>query len=632
MLELIRTRAQGWIAWTIVILLIIPFALWGLNEYASPDAEQYVAKVNDTQIPVRQYQQAYQLTRARLQQSLGAGFDPAMLEGLGLKRRVLDNLIEEEVTVQAALDAGYLISDQQIAAEIRALEDLQTDGSFDPARYERLLRSQGETPGSFEARVGRMMLLDQFMSGVADTTLTTGADLARVVQLRDQQREVSYLIVPLGRFAGGVTVDEDAIARHYDENRARYAVPEQARVDYVELSVADLMQTVTVDDDRVREAYQTRINEFATDEQRRASHLLIEFGDDVEAARKKADQLHARVLAGESFEALANDYSDDTGSSGNGGDLGFFGKGIMDKAFEEAAFALKQAGDISEVVQSAFGFHVIKLTGIQASGGRSFEDVRAQIAADLRRRSAEELFFDRAEILANMAFEHPDTLAAAAQALGLEVNTSNFFDRAAGDGIAAHAAVRDATFSDEVYKQGNNSTPLEIGADHVVVVRVNERKASTTRPLDEVRDEIVARLRDEQAREKTRAFGAGLLAKLQGDADHVAIAAADDMAWKEAGFIARSHPELDGAIVDAAFRAGRPADGKALYSGIALANGDYAISRLTGVKDGELAALDEAARNNLRETESRAHGAAEQRSVVNGLIKRADVTRFESQI
>ncbi|KAF0191241.1 MAG: peptidyl-prolyl cis-trans isomerase D [Gammaproteobacteria bacterium] len=632
MLELIRTKAQGWVAWTIVILLVIPFALWGINEYISPNAEQYVAKVNDVQIPVRQYQQAFQLTRARLQQSLGAGFDPAMLESLGLKRRVLDNMIEEEVTVQAATKAGYRINDQQIAAEVRGLPDLQTDGNFDPARYERLLRSQGETPASFEGRVGRMMLLDQFMSGIADTTFVTGADLNRVVQLRDQQREVSYLTVPLSRFSGDVAVDEEAVNSYYASNHERYAVPEQARVDYVDLSVDDLMKSVQVDEDRVRESYETRRSEFAAEEQRRASHVLIEFGDDVEAARQKAEKLRQRAIAGESFEKLAEEYSEDKGSSGNGGDLGFFGAGIMDKAFEKATFALEKTGDISDVVKSAFGFHIIKLTGIQTGSGRSFDEVRDQIESDLRRRTAEELFSDRAEILANTAFEHPDTLSVAAQALALEVNTSNFFDHATGGGIASNATVREAAFSDEVYREGNNSVPIEIGPDHVVVIRVNERKASATRPLAEVRDEIINQLRNEQARGKIRTFGADLLAKLQDDSDHVAVAQAHKAVWNEAKFIKHNDPAMDAAIVTAAFSVGRPAANQALYRGIALANGDYAILRLTVVKDGDLAALDDAARTSLRETEARTRGTAEQRSVVSGLVKRADITRYESQI
>lgn len=632
MLEFIRTKAQGWLAWTIVILLIIPFALWGINEYISPDPEQYVAKVGDVQITDRQYQQALQLTRARLQQSLGAGFDPAMLESLGMKSRVLDGLIEEEVVVQAAMRAGYRISEQQLGAEIRGLPDLQTDGKFDPAKYERLLRNQGETPASFEARVGRLMLLNQFMGGLADTTFVTNTDLGGLVRLRDQQREISYVTLPVNRFVAEVTIDDAAVNTYYENNRDRYAIPERVRVDYVELSIDELMKTVQVDEDQLRAAYQERSSEFAGEEQRRASHVLIEFGDDIEAARQQAEKVRERALAGETFDALAKQYSQDPGSSANGGDLGFFGRGIMDKAFEEATFGLGKIGDVSNVVKSSFGFHIIKLTGIQPGATKAFEEVREQLEHDLRRHAAEELFYDRAEVLANTVYEHPDTLSAAAQTLGLEVLTTNYFDRSTGGGIASNPAVREAAFGDDVYKDGTNSTPIEIGPDHVVVIRLNDRQPSTTRPLEEVRGEIVTQLRNEQARERAKTTGAALLEQLQQGGDSGSLVAAQNMQWTAPRFVKRNEPGQDAAIVNAAFSAGRPESEQPRYAGIALANGDYAIARVTAVKDGDIAALDEAARKGLQQTETRARGSAEQQAVISSLVQRADVVRYEADL
>ena len=631
MLELIRTKAQGWLAWTIVILLIIPFALWGINKYINKDTDTYVASVGGVDISKRVYDQAYQNARARLQQSLGKNFDPAMLERFGLKQSVVNGLIEDEVLTQAATRAGYRVSDEQLAQEIRGLENFQVDGKFDPERYQRLLRAQGDTPGSFEARVGRLMLINQLRGGINESSFITKTELRDMVRLRDQQREISYLIIPATRFSKEINVDDAAIETYYANNSESFAIPEKVSVDYVELAVSDLVQSVPVDEQKLQQLYRERSAEFAGEEQRRASHILVQFGDDPAAARAKAEELLQRVKNGESFEQLAKKYSDDPGSSGNGGDLGFFGRNIMDKAFEDATFALAKVGDVSDVVESSFGFHIIKLTGIQPGRVKSFEEVRDQLAADYRRRQAEEMFFDRSEILANAAFEHPESLSVAAESIGLEIKKSDFFSRASGRDIASHAAVRQAAFSDEVLKGGNNSESIEISPEDIVVLRINQHEPSTTRPLEDVRDQIVERLRNERARERARELGEKLLTDLKAGGDDAQMASEQKLSWTKAQFVGRKEKEVNAAIIDNAFRLQKPTDDKPVYSGTVLSNGNYAVIHLSVVKDGDVAALDAADLRKLRETMKQTRGSGEQRLLVNGLVSRADIVRHKTE-
>ena len=473
MFDFIRKYAQGWFAWAIIILVTVPFALWGIHQYSEGDSSVNVAAVNGKKISDQEYQQAYQQQRNRIQTMLGKNFDPSLIDEKQLRKSVLENLIEREVIIQGAQDAGLRVSDARIGAEIRAIPNLQNKGQFDKEQYERLLHSQGLSVGAFEHMVGNDLIIQQMNQGIADSAIVTKAELDALLRIKLQQRDIGYALVPASSYVGDAVVEDKAIEKFYQDNPDRFRTPEQVSVNYIELSVDDLAKDIQITEGALHERYQERAADFTTPEERRARHILIQVASDaspavVDAAKKKAEGLLARIRKGESFAELAKQFSEDPGSAKEGGDLGFFGRGVMDKAFEQAAYSLK-VGEVSEPVRSTFGIHLIKLEAVRGGERKPFEQVRAELESDLKHQQAEDRYFAEAETLSNMAFEHADNLTAAAQALRLPIQSSPLFTRNGGVGIAANPKVRDAAFSDDMLLGGKNSEAIELDQDHVVV-------------------------------------------------------------------------------------------------------------------------------------------------------------------
>ncbi|HEX9802120.1 MAG TPA: SurA N-terminal domain-containing protein, partial [Gammaproteobacteria bacterium] len=485
MLEFIRSRARGWFAWVIVGMIIIPFALWGINSYISGGGgDTSVARVGGAEISQGQLQNAFQQRRQRLQEMFG-GTLPAMFSDEMIRGQVLEQLIEQEILVQVARDNGMRIGDSILAQTITGIDAFHEEGRFSNTRYQQLLRAQGMMPGMFEQRVRRDMLAAQYTGGISATSFITDADIDNYLRLQQQQRSVGYLTVASARFSDEVEISEDEIADYYQQQAQEFMQPERVKVDYLELNIDDLAKAITVDETAMRERYEARRINYASDEQRQASHILVQVpasaGDEqVNAQQSKAEAILARIRQGEAFADLAKAESDDPGSAGQGGDLGFFGRGVMDPAFEEAAFALKK-GEVSELVRSSFGFHIIKLTDVRGGEVKPFEEVRAELQKEIQLERAEQQYYEMAEQLANLTYEHPESLGIAAEELQLPIKTSPFFTRDGGPGIAAEPKVTGAAFSEEILARGNNSETIELGRNHMVVLRLNDHQPESLR-------------------------------------------------------------------------------------------------------------------------------------------------------
>lgn len=632
MLEFIRQRATGVIAWIIVLGIIATFALWGLGDYLAPDAEVYVAKVDDEKIPERELQRRHFQNRQRLQATLGENFDPAFFDDNVLRRQALDSLIDEMVLVKQLREAHQRIGDEQLSATIQSLDEFKSDGVFDRQRYQELLRNEGETVPVFEARLRRALLIDQAVNSIVRSSFVSEAELDAYIRLRDQQRNVSYLTIPHARFAGSASVSDEDIEAYYQENSGRYQTAEQVSVDYLVLDPRDLADEVDVSEDDLHAAYEARKSEFVIGEQRRASHILIELTgneDDSQRDEKRseAQALRDRVIAGKDFAALAKEYSDDAGSAASGGDLGFFGRGVMDPVFEDAVFALEE-GAISEIVQSAFGFHIIKLTALQPERGITFDEARERLENELKRDEAADLVRDQAEALTDLTYENPETLSVAAEALDLPIQSSELFERARGSGVASEAQVRNTAFSSEVL-QGDNSAPLELADGRYVVLRIKDHVAPKPRPLDEVRAEIVATLEDRAAKEAAEALGQQLLADLKAGSDVSESLAAKELSWSEAKSYGRNDGELDRAILRHVFELAKVSDD---ITGMKLANGDYALVRLLEIKDGDPATLSDEQRQVLRDEQRRERGSSEYLAWIKSLRDATEISVFEENI
>lgn len=610
MLQAMRDRVMGVLGWFVIGLIIITFALFGLGSYLQNNSRVYAAKVNDTEITPRELQLAYQNQRATMERMLGDAFDPAQVNEQQLKHQALENLINKELLLQAARADGMAVSDQLLAARIHAMSVFQENSEFKQERYQHLLAQQGQTPAGFEQESRRLFTAEQLINGVSDTVFVTNAEVNRVYSLQQQQRSFDYLIVSAEPFKATIEPDDAEVKAYYDQHSDRFMTPQRVRLLYVRLNADVLGKGVEVSDAAVEDYYEQKKSSLQTQEQRRASHILFQLAADadeetVNKTRAEAEKVLQQVRDGGDFGKLAKQYSADPGSSAKQGDLGYFPAGTMVPEFDKAVFAM-HVGDVSDLVRSQFGFHIIKLVDIKGSEIPPLEDVRAEMIKEIKQRQVNDRFYEQLEQLTDAAYEKPDSLQAAADALGLEIKTTDWISENAAGGagdsadIGRYPSVRAAAFSEDVLESGNNSEPVEVGQADAIVLRVKDREAAHPTPIEEVKDKIIAALKQEQAVKAALAKGEQLLQKLQSGATVKDLADAEGLSYHQADAVGRDAPGHNPELLKSVFGLPRPAASKPVERGLVLANGDYAVVQLKVVTDADPAAMTEAQRTQLK--------------------------------
>ena len=627
MLQGIRDRAHGFIAWIVVILICIPFALWGVQEYLGPDPNVAVAEVDGEEIFLFDYQRALQAARAALDRQFPGG-DAARIFGESLIRgQAMSGLVRERLVLRAASEAGFTISDDQLASAIRSVPAFQRDGAFSAEEYSFAMRRSGLTPGRFEEDTRRQLLEAQWRDAFISSAIVAERRAARLAALRSQARTFSRLVAPAARFEGRA-IEEEKIEERYDVHRADFMTLEEVRLRYLVLAREDLAAEVEIPSGTLEAYYEARKAGFTAPEQRRVSHILVteEEGGE-EGARARAAALRERIVGGEAFEDVAREASQDPGSADSGGDLGYGGRGIWTPAFEEAAFSLP-VGVLSEPIRSGFGFHLIRVAEVRESRTRSFEEVRGELEGEYREEQAEQLYFEQVERLSSLVFEQPDHLDDAAEVLGLAVRESGWLSRGGDpeDGVFGDPAVMAAAFEEDVLA-GNNSEPVELDGYRVVVVRVEDRREPRQRSLDEVRSEIVETLRAEQAAAAARDFGAALLGRLRAGEAMDEVARREGLSWSEERTARRDESAIAPLVRTALFDMPHPAAGETVFDGVAGADGDFVVLALHRVVEDEAGSFEE-----VREALSRTAGLAAFSAFVAGLEERADVRIHEERL
>ncbi len=630
MLQAIRERAQGWIAWLIVILISIPFALWGIQSYTGIGGEPVAATVDGADITQRDLDQRFQRTRMELRERLGAAYRPELFDDKQLRREVLDDMIRERLVLETSHALGLRASDQEVRLTVLADPAFRANGRFDNDIYETRLRQNGMIPAQFEDRLRQRLLVAQLARALEATEVVTDREMDEATRLTRQTRDLSYLTLPAERFASDDPVSEAEIASYYEANRAKFQVPEQVKVEYLVLDVQHLPGVDTPSDDKLREAYAAHPEHFGQPERRRARHILVSVpsGADVaaEAQAKAAIQTaRQRIAEGEEFAAVAQEVSQDPGTKGRGGDLGEFGRGVMDPAFEQAAFSLTQ-GQLSEPVRSRFGYHLIETTGITPASTKPFEAVRAELIAEVTQQEASSHFFDQSERLATLVYEAPDSLAPAAEQLGLEVQTSDWIPRTGGTDFFGNPKVLNAAFSDDLIKQGVNSELIEPERDRMqaLVLRVLDHRDASSKPLPDVRDEIVAALRQVRAREAAFAAAEAMRQRLNDGASLADVAG--DYAVASPGSVRREDGGVPQEVRDVAFTLSRPAQGS-VSAGSTKLNDGAALVVVSQVEDGSLEGAPEGARAQQWAAMARAVGSQGYEHLVKDLESRAKIER-----
>jgi len=624
MLDAIRSRAQGWIAWVIVILITIPFALWGVQEYTGGGGPPAVAEVDGQSIARQEFQRAFYQRRQQLQEVLGEDMAAAGFDEATIRQQVLQGMVEERLLLGALKEAGYAIGDRELASRIRAVRAFQEGGDFSRERYEQALTSQGMLPGQFEDRIRQDLLVQQLRAGVQETALATPRQVDDYIALWRQQREVGWLRVPLSDFADPQAVAEADIRSYYESHPERYRTPERVRVAYVELAMDDVAASIEIDEEALRQEYEARKDEFGEPERRRARHILFTAqgsGDEGwSAARAEAEEVLERLDGGAAFAELAQEHSDDRASAEEGGDLGWFTRDDLAPAVTDAAFGM-ESGEVAGPVRSEFGYHLVRLEAVDAAEVPPFEEVRDELARSLRQGRAERRFVEATEELANLAYEHADTLQPASDALGLPIRETGPFGRqGTQEGIASHEAVTRAAFEGEVLEERYNSRLLELGDDRVAVLRVREHQPAQRRPLEAVSDDIRRTLARDRAAEAADQRAAELREELAAGAEPSA-----QPGWQGPRSVGRRAGDLPDAVTRTAFRMARPGQG-ASFETTTLGDGDRAVIGVFGVTPGDPEALEDRERRRIQRQLVDANARAEFAGVVGALREEAEIT------
>ena len=630
MLLAIRERIMGFLGWVILGILFVAFAFFGLNSYLQDDVSSFAAVVNGQEISAAQHQQAYDQLRRKMEQQLGESFDPAMLDENMLKASALQQLINQTLLIQAADSEGFAASNEQIALSINAVDAFKEDGVFSKDRYEQVLGYQGIRPAGFENSLKEDIIAGQFTVGVSATAAAPDDNLAQAYVLEGQQRRFKYLLLPLSGFTEQVSVSDEDIQSYYDTHADAFMTPQRVRAQYLELDVATLDTGVEVSDEALQLLYEEQAAKYVTPEERHARHILVRLAPDADeeadtAAMEKANNIVARLDDGEDFAVLAKELSDDPGSAANGGDLGTFGRGLMTPEFEKAAFEL-QSGEVSKPVKSPFGLHIIEVIEITPEVVTPLDEVREELADQLLSTERADLFYEKSEVLSNTAFEQPDTLQGAAEELGIAIQETDWVSMSDGSGVAQHANVREALFSEDVLDNGNNSAAIEIGPDHVVVIRVLERQESAQKPIETVKEQIRQITVAEKSRAQAQAKGEQYLADLRSSVtDLDTIATAESLQVQETESITRVAAEPGAEVIAAAFAAAAPVADKPVHEGVLTAAGDYVIIALEEVKAGDFSSLPPVAQKQLWGNLNRLLGVAELAAVMSTLKAQASI-------
>ena len=632
MLQSIRDHAQGVVVWTIVGLIIITFALFGLSGYLSGTAKSVVASVNGTEISERDLTREYQDAQQRLQRMLGANYRADLFNEKVMKQQVLEGLIQRELVNQELEAENYQVAPQQIIASLQKIPAFHNaNGEFSAENYRKALAVQGIPSESFETQLARDIANEQLRNAIMRSTFVTDKEGQRYQRLQGQQRKAGYLRLPYQRYLEKINISDDDVNTYYEKNAAAFSTPQEVGVDYVELDLTEMARQIDFSETEIKDYYNQNQQSFVSKpEQRKVRHILIPVNAtvDEQQAREKIDALAARIKNGEDFASIAKAESQDPGSASQGGDLGFIGLGVMDKAFEQATFQLDK-DQLSQPIRTRFGYHLIEVTDIQAVQLKPFDEVKAQIRTELQTEQAEKRFYEEVDKLNNLSYEIPDSLEPVAAEMGLKIKHGPMFTASGGQDLFSNQKVISAAFSDEVLNQNRNSELIEISDTHVVVLRSREQKIASQLPLADVRESIVGRLKQQRAKEMATTDAAAALARLAESEDPKRVAGDYQQKWQDAGFIKRNPSEgdkLDNQIREAVFSLPHPQANEPELTSLTLAGGDAIVLALYAVQDGKPAA-GQAELQAVKQQMENLSGQIDYNAFLAYLESKADITR-----
>jgi peptidyl-prolyl cis-trans isomerase D len=625
MLQKIREKITGWVAWTIIATIGLVFAVWGIDLSVTP--RSVAAKVNGEEVALEPVRRAYQDQMSRLQQSFRGDVPEEF--AAEIRRGVLEQFVRRELLRQRIEKLGYRVGDAELMNHIQSYDVFKVGGQFSMDAYRATLATAGYNPPMFEAEQRRLLEIQQLQDAIVLSSFVTSEELAQRVALERELREVEWLSLPLDRFIAEVEVTEADIEARYEATAERWMTPESVDLAYIEVQLDRLAEDVEVSEEDLRAFFEMEVSReperFLGIERRRASHILVRAGD---GAEDRIKDLRQRIESSGDFAAVAAEASEDPGSAREGGDLGWVERGMMVPAFEAALFAMTEPGAVSEPVRTEFGWHLIRLEEVEQSGGASFEEAREELLRDYARRRAEDRFYDDAEALARIAFENADTLEPAASELGYEIRSVEGVERQGGPGIGAQPAVIQAAWSEAVRERGENSALLELDDGHAAVIRLAGYNPPAMRPLEEVSERIAEDLRRERALARVRELGEQARARLEAGETVAEVSEALSADFVAGITIVRDDTTVPPELAQAAFGAPRPAAGASTVVASEGANAFFALRVLSAVPGG-LDLLRNEERGEFNDRTRGARASQELQAYLEHLRGDAKVTIFE---
>jgi len=608
MLTKIREKTKGTFAWGILILICVPFALMGLNNYTDNVKESGVVVVGETEFSQYDVQQAYE----QFKQQYAEMQVPEAI----LKQQAIEKLISDELLLQHVMAEKLNVTDATVREFIAALQYFQKEGQFNKKQYESVLGRQGMSPAQFVNRVRKALLMEQFQKGITESSFVSKQEIEQFFKIQNQTRTIEYATVKLN--AVKAVPSEAELNDYYLAHSNDYLTEEKASVEYIKLSLAELMTAITPSDEQIKSYYEENKVLYSEKERRKISHILFAKTKDttLEQALEKAQAAKAR-LTKEKFSAIAKALSDDKLTAKVGGDLGLFEVGVMEPGFEKVAENLT-LGEVSEPVESAFGYHLITVTELVPAVTKELVVVADDVKKAVQRAEAEITFYELGESLTELSFENSDNLQVVAETLDLSVQKSALFSRSAGTGIAADIKVRNMAFSESVL-QGNNGEPVELGDDSLVIVRVLEHKPAETKSLDQVQAGIVVAIQAQKAKDNAQKTAETIKQQLlEGVAFNTAVKG-QKLKVKTLNNLARNNSDLPWQVNQAVFKAAKPssaADSTIIV--VASAEGEQTIVKLLSVTEGSVsgeAEKEKLAKMNI----SNALGKADYAAIIDGI-------------
>ncbi len=635
MLQALHAKTTGLPAKILLGLIVVTFSFFGVESYFIAQTNDYVAKVGDKEITQQDFRTRFDEFRQQQMQASNGALDVRFFEQPAIKRRILDQLIDEQVLLAANATLGVAVPAQRLRDEIGKIPAFQRDGNFDPSLYRARLAAQGLTPNGFADRVAQQLATSQIPVAVASSAFVTDAEVDNYLRLQGQLRDFRFVRLAKPDVADS-KVSEEQIASYYKEHQQEYMNPEQVALSYIEIDGAKLEVQLNPDESTLKDRYEKEKTRFVSSEQRLASHILVKVAgkggpEDQKNALEKAQKIVEEARAGKDFSELAKESSDDLGSKALGGDLGWLDMDMTDPAFEQALFAIEK-GKISDPVLSPEGYHIIEVRDIRPGKTRTFDEVREDLAKDYTESERERVFNEQSGRMIDLTYEDSTSLEPASKELGLTVQTTPLFSRNGGTGIAANPEVVKAAFSDQVLVQGNNSDKIELGPNQLVIVRIGEHKAATPKAIAEVQADIERSIMEARVSKQAKEHAESLLARLEKGESIESLSEELKLTVSDEKGIGRSAVKIDSALIKAAFSLPRPSVEKPQFQLVALANDEFALVKLDNVADADPAAVDGPTREAARTTLQQATSNAVARDLVAALRASMDIKVVEDRM